>query len=265
MPTPKKPVYDDHQKKSVTEAFGILRKAFPGLSDKQLVEGPMAHQVMGDLPPWSTLESHRLTNVMTALRGAAVICWFKDQDDKIQVVMGARPAADGKFLYNASGGGFANLDFTPVSTYHPASKEGEQPAQTAARELREEICDETGKAVLDLDPKRFHLISAGVDNRGLAKGGHPTDCYCYSVELKAEEVAAITAHCARIDQDPAYLEACKKASGGETAFVKVMSLQEAAQIPLTQYAHPHESTVITGLAAKYLKAKPPKGNDNKPK
>lgn len=240
------PPIDDRQEKAVIEALKSLTDAFPGLTPRQIIEGPLARKALGDLPPWSTLETHRLTDVMLANRGAFVLCHFKDSTGETQLVMGARPAKPGSddTLYNASGGGYAD------------QTAGEQPPETAAREIREEIRDDKNVPVLDIDPVRMTLISGGVDNRGLSKGGHPTDWYGYSVELTPEEVSKITAHCNRLSADPAYSTACKEASGGETAFVRIVSLKEAAKIPTSSFAHPHEKTVIEGLAKNVGLSKP---------
>jgi hypothetical protein len=258
MSSHKRPPHTEAQTAALVSALKSLKDAFPGLSDRAIIEGPLARHVLGELPHWSSLDTHRLTNVMTALRGAFVLCWWKDADNETQVVIGARPKKGdmNDVEYNASGGGFANLDFTEASAHHPASGEGEQPAQTAARELCEEVRDDKGMPVLDLDPARFIMVSGGVDNRQQLKGGEPTDWYGHTVELTPGEAQTITRHCDRLAHDPAYLKACQDASHGETAFIKVMSLKDAAAIPTEKFAHPHEQTVITALSAQT-------GNKNK--
>jgi len=209
----------------------------------------VAEYVYGPLPFFSNLSSHNVMNVTAAAVGSAAICCALDPVSQEMLALMIKRGETGENGEDRFGitGGFTNLDFTKASTYVTASVLGEQPAQGAVRELREEILDDAGRPILDIDPARLRVISTGVDYRAVGKGGLPVQYNGHVVILSSEELELVQKHIARLHADPAYREAARIKSEGEVSDVILMRLSDAAQMDPIQFTHPHELDALRYL------------------
>ncbi len=245
------------QKQSLTQdqhiaiqtVMGELTRRFPDLSHQELVKGMLAAFAFGSLPPYSNLNTHNVTNVTTAAIGSFVLCHARDpasQERVIVIIKRGDKGAKGEDRFGVPGG-YINLDFTEASTYVHVSPWGETPPQGAIRELREEILDATGLPILDIDPARLSVVKTGVDYRAVEKGGLPVQYNGHAVELTPKELALVQNHIAKLQSDPEYKTYVQTRSAGEVADVMLISLSKAAQMPTSQFTHPHESAAIQEL------------------
>jgi 8-oxo-dGTP pyrophosphatase MutT (NUDIX family) len=224
-----------------------LMHAFPNLKPTEIVEGPLAELIFGALPPYSGRTTHKMTDVTTATVGSFVLCHAYDSASHEDVVVVIKHGDEG-MGENKFGvpGGYINLDTE------------EQPSQGAVRELREEVLDASGTAILDIDPARLSIIKTGVDYRFVEKGGYPVQYNAHHVTLTPEELKLVQDHNARLQTDPAYKTAVMIKSRGEVADVIVMPLSKAASLSPSQFSHPHELEAIRELRS-ILEKEPVKG------
>jgi hypothetical protein len=223
-----------------------LGPSFPGKTAREIVAGPLAETAFGPLPLFSNLVTHHVVNVATAAVGAFVICHVYDPElggTAVVLIRRTDRNAAGKHAFGVPGG-FTNLDFTTGGLFIPASPQGEQPAQGAARELREEIVDDAGCPLLDLDPARMQLITSGIDYRAVATSGLPVQYNGHAVRLMDKEWRRLRRHVARMQTNPDYRKAVQEKSGNEVADVVLMGLKEAAALSPQQFAHPHELSAL---------------------
>ena len=97
--------------KDLERVFKDLRRAAPKYALQKIITGPLADYAFGPKAPWSNME-RRLVDTMPANVGACVMCVYLDGPaQEAWILVGERPDPKnpGQFLYNGSGGGFANL------------------------------------------------------------------------------------------------------------------------------------------------------------
>lgn len=228
------------QQASLAQAMDLLTAAYPDLSPRALLEGPVAHYALGPLPPYSGLKTHKIANVATATVGAFVLCYGYDRqwrDYGVLLIRRGESDAAGNALYGAVGG-YIVID--------PPS--GEQPRQGAVRETGEETVDDKGKPVIDLTPERLRILDDGVDYRAAQKGGLPVHYTAFSARLAATEITRARHHAQRMEEDAAYRAAVTAHSKGEVRNVLWLRLSQAAALSSAQFTHPHELAALRLLA-----------------
>ncbi len=239
------------QRAFVQRVMAELSVSFPDLTAKQIVAGPLAEFTHGLLPSYSNLSAHNVTNVSSAMVGSFVICHAIEPDTKETVVVMIKRGDKGPNGEDRFGvtGGYTDLDSTAASTFTAASHVGEQPAQGAVRELREELLDANGSAILDIDPQRLSIIKTGIDYRQVAKGGLATQYNGHAVGLTAEEFDRVQQHVQKLASDPDYKKAVETKSGGEVSNVIIVKLADAIKMDGGQFTHPHELEAIKLLSS----------------
>lgn len=228
------------QHAALIKAAGEMTSAFPGLSLRDVVEGPLALIACGPVPPYSGLTHHRLTNVSTATVGAFVLCYGYDKtwrENAVVLIRRAETSANGTAMFGATGG------YTVID-----GPSGEQPREGAVRETGEELIDDTGQPVIALPPERLRILDDGMDYRAAAKNGLPTHYTAFAARLTARELTRVRRHAHRMDTDAAYRAAVNKHSKGEVSGVVVLRLSEAAQMTHAQFTHPHELAAVRLLS-----------------
>ena len=232
---------------------GIMRqleKRFPRLTRQEIIEGPVALHVSGSLPDWTRRKTHKLLDHTTFDASAFLICTFIDKKTlETMVVLQHQRDRKGFIRYCATGGGFQEADYTKKSKFHKAARGGEQPWQCAARETREEVCDNKGRPILDLDPDKFRLIPGAVGHERRRRGDPrlPVLHVGYRTWLKAAEVAAIKRHKRKLDSDPYYRDASFRHAKHETCGVTIMPLAKAASLLAQEFKHRQEFEAIQML------------------
>jgi hypothetical protein len=251
--------FTPEQRASLDRVFKELTARFSGLSPAELVAGPLAEAAFGPLPPYSNLQTHKVTNVATAMVGAFVFCYGRHPFSGtlcVAIVKRGDKGPNGEDRFGATGG-FTNLDFTEASTYTAPTSIGEQPAVGACREVREELLDDHGVPILDLDPARLVLLKTGLDYRGVEKGRLPTQYNGHMAELTAPEILRLLTHVERLASDQGYRDAARLKANGEIADVMFLPLSTAAALDETSFTHPHEHATLRLLIARLCDAPRP--------
>jgi ADP-ribose pyrophosphatase YjhB (NUDIX family) len=236
----------EEQQKVVSRVLKDLAEAFPGMSDKDIVEGPVAITVFGPLPSYSGREKYKCANVTSTTVGSFVICHAFDEDigeEAVVLIERAKKGADQQTKFGIPGG-YLNLDWTEASSFTEASEQGEQPKQAAVRELGEEVVNENGVGILDIAPDRLYHVHDGVGYRYVQQEGFPVVYIGHAVALSQEELGKVKAHVARLGLDPEYREKVRVASNNEVANVLVMPLAEAAALSFSDFEHTHELVAL---------------------
>jgi ADP-ribose pyrophosphatase YjhB (NUDIX family) len=226
-----------------------LQKKFPGRTPQEIVEGPLAYHVFGPLPRWTRRKTHKMVDRTTFDASAFLICTYIDKNTQKTMVVLQRQAAPRGVRYCATGGGYLNPDTTKKSTFHRGARKGEQPAQCAARETREEICDNRGRPILDLDPAAFSLIpgATGLEYRRPGDKRSHVSYVGHHAWLNAAQAVAIRRHERRMRFDLNYRDASFRRAAYETCGVAIMPLAEAAALPADAFAHHQECDALRTL------------------
>jgi hypothetical protein len=167
------------------------------------------------------------------------------------------PNGEDRFGVN---GGYTNLDFTEPSPFFPESSEGEQPVEGASRELSEELVDDQGEPVLEIDPARFDHIKAGTDYSRVKDGSLPTAYNGHAAELTPDELRRLKTHVLKLQTDYEYRMAVKTKSRGEVTDMRRMAvktksrgevtdmrllgLEKAANLSPEIFTHVHELVAL---------------------
>ena len=224
---------------AIQSVMAELTNSFPALNARQIVAGPLAEFAYGRLPNYSNLTTHNVTNVATAMVGSFVVCYTAEpvtREPMVILVKRGDKGPNGEDRFGVPGG-YTNLDFIKGSTYSAVSSFGEQPAEGAVRELREEIVNAAGDPILDIDPARLRIIKGGINYN---KGRLSTQYNGHAVELTAAELVDVKRHIDRLHDDPVYRQTAQAKSDGETADVMLLRLQDAANMNMNQFTHQHE-------------------------
>lgn len=231
-------------KAAIHWAQAILEKQFPGIDPRGLAQIFAAETV--PLPDFITktnaLKHALVTTGACTFIGAATLCYGRHPETKelsIVLIRRREKGADGQHQQGILGGftnpGYFSYD-KGIFTAHP----GEQPQYGAIRENGEELIDDQGKTILNLDPSRLVIIDNGIDERPLQKGMLPV-AYCgYAVALSEEEMARVVTHATRMRNDKTYHDAVVEKSGYEVTDIEIMPLAQAAALPPEKFTHPHE-------------------------
>lgn len=238
------------QRQSIQMAMEELTKHFPGLSTKEIVAGPLANFAYGDLPSYSYLSTHKVTNVESATVGSFVICHSTDllsHEPLIPLIERGEQGPHHEKFFGITGG-FTNLNFTRAGPFTQASRLGEQPRQGAVRELGEEMIDAEGKPILTIDPQRLSLLTTGIDYSWVPKGQLCTQYSGFEVKLSAEELKKMQDHISKLQNDPTYRQAVYDRSHGEVRNVCLMKLSDILRMKEDQFFHPQEFEALKQLA-----------------
>jgi|GEM_PF-4616368 hypothetical protein len=230
--------------KPIQQALSALREALPGKTDYQIAALFVAATVK--LPPYSTLQHALITTVATTAVGAFTLCYGTDPStNKLSVVLVQRSetGADGKHQYGAIGG-YTEPGYYELGKDGPIAHPGEQPKEGTVRENREELLDDLGRPILNLDPSRLTILDDGVDESSLAAGGLATHYSAYAVALTDIEMSKVLSHSRRMQDDEAYKNAVQARSKGEITNVVVLPIEEAAILTPNQFTHPHELKAV---------------------
>jgi hypothetical protein len=140
----------------------------------------------------------------------------------------------------------------------------EQPADGAARELREEILKPDSTPVLDtVTPDRLQLIGTAIDYavRKPEIGYAGNVWHGHKCELTADEMAKLKTHIKNMASDPAYAEAVREASHQEVENVLLLSPEDlSARIASGQmkFAYDHEKQMVLKVARELMPVPAPK-------
>jgi len=231
------------QKAFVKAAFYLARRLFPGLDNRQLVEGPFAAHAFGAIPEFSDLTHHRVTNIATSTDGAFILAYGRDPVTKeylAVLIQRHEKTPDGSPRYGASGGymGLGNI---------AKAIAGEQPAEGAVREWHEEMIDDRGNPVVPISTGRLRPLMPSVDYK--AKWGYPVHNDAFSMELSEAELLRIKHHAARLAEDPAYRAGVLEKSKNEVDGIIVMPLAEAVKTLADLFTYRHEFAALEELHA----------------
>lgn len=242
---------DDQQK--AERVVALICELFPDRNPKDVLAGPVAKAVLGELSGYSEREDYEISSTTSASAGSFIAAYAYDTDQRgedgrkgvpvVVLIERGNSDRDGNALLGVPGG-FMNLDFVEKDGVVDRSH-GEQPKEGAVRELTEELLNDKGTPVISPDPSRLQLLVSGVSY----KKTFGTAC-CYhghALELTPEEFSAIKTHAAKLESDPAYAEAVTKASGGEVMGVLIKPLSEVMAMPKERFMHSHEYDALQTL------------------
>jgi len=130
----------------------------------------------------------------------------------------------------------------------------EQPPEAAVRETGEEITKPDGSPVLDtLTPDRMLLVDTAIDY----DAGVPGTLYIGNVwhghkcHLQQDEINKLKAHIEKMNSDPDYAEASRKAGKDETENLFLMTPDQvikAIEGKKIKFAYAHEAKVVLAVA-----------------
>lgn len=234
-----------------TSLLDWIHQHYPGQDPKQIF-AELAADVLGPLPPYSHRKSYQISPVTRLMPGSFAIAYgantaMRGPDGRMGepvVVLQRRgdTGLHGEPRYGALGG-FTNVDDVPEKGVNE-----EQPREGAAREISEELVDDTGKSLWHITPDRLSdVLVVGHDYRRKENGV----CYTgFALELTPQELSAAQAHAKRLAADSEYAGKCRTASGGEVASIMVMPLREAIALSRASFTHPHEHDALMVLNQK---------------
>lgn len=243
-------VMSPEQRQAIEHVMAELTTRFPQLSPQQIVAGPLSEFAFGALPPYSNLKTHKVTNVSSTSVGSFVICHGVAPLTHETLVLVIKRGEQGPHKEPRFGvtGGFTNLDFTEAPPVALPYSPGEQPDQGAVRELREELLDDHGRAILDIDRHRLSVIKTGIDYSWVPKGELPTQYSGFEVALTANELARVQQHIDKLHKDPAYLRACYIQTHGEVRNAYLLPLQDIFKMKEEEFTHAQEFAALKQLA-----------------
>lgn len=217
-----------------------LAETHPGADPSALLTGKLAEEIFGPIPPYSDREDYQLTNVTTSTQGAFCVPYHQPEIrgvkrggvEGVEVVLLERDETgpNGEPRYGVPGG-YLRLKAKEGA----AGNVGEQPRDGAARKFGEEVCKETGKAVLDVDSSRLEHILEGIDY----KEELPVGYNGYVVSLSKDEIETIRQHGKGGVED----------MDSNTPHFFVLPLKEALDMPKESFTHPHEFDALEKLAS----------------
>ena len=199
----------------------------------------------GKLPKWSTLGKPALHDVKTVTVGAFVVCHGTETgagaargEPVVAIIKRTEKGPNGEDRYGVLGG-YTNLGSNLTI--------GEQPKEGAVRELKEEAIDDQGKPIISPDPSRLARIDMDltIDYR-IPK--LPVLFNPNSMELTAQELAALKLHSKKLEEDPDYRAAVREQSDGEVADLKIMPISKVLEMGRESFTHPHEFDTVAALA-----------------
>ena len=238
------------QLEAIKAAKILLKEAFPRQSDIQIAEFFAAATIT--LPEYSTLDSAKVADVASTMIGVTTLCYgHHPVTDELAIVLIRRSeiGIDGEHQYGVIGG-HANPGYYALGKGGYIACPDEQPPEGGLRENREELLDDQGKPILNLDLSRLEIIDEGIDVRSLAKGHLATHYSNYAAFLTDEEMQRVFEHSERMHKDPTYSRAVQEHSKGEIMNIEMLNLREAANLKPEQFTHPHELIAVQKLYSK---------------
>ena len=215
-----------------------LKDLWPDAAPEKILAA--ANNLSNNLPAWSTLDMPEVQTVKTTAVGSFVLC--HGQETGRDTVSGKKEPSillikrsDGKL---GATGGYTDLG--------GKDKAQEQPKEGAVRELGEEMLNDSGEPILDLEPRRLTLVSSGIDYQQSL----PVSYSGHTAELNSLEFAKVKLHCERLDTDPAYKSAVRGHSEGEVSNADLVPISEIAKMEEKDFAYPHEFAAVKELATK---------------
>ncbi len=196
------------------------------------------------LPAWSSLTEPMEHTVKTATVGSFVACYFNPTLSNGIQSRKAKPSVllvercDGRL---GLPGGYVDIGSN--------NSAGEQLAEGAVRELREEVVNAEGTPIIAPDAQRLQIISAGIDYKNPAL---PVCYHGHALELTAEELVQLQEHAQKLTGDEQYKQASFVATHNEVRGIKILPISEIMQMPEQNFAYPHEFAALKTLHEKLL-------------
>jgi hypothetical protein len=236
----------DTQHQALDYAMRLLRSAFPGLADAEIVSRHLLPHLLGPLPDYSNLKGYALNKTTLAAVAANVVCYGIDPEtNEPVIILVSRKEKNQRgrhFLGHI--GGYVNLDCVRGKDGQIADPaRGEQPQDGVIGEVDEETRDARNKALLNLSTDRLELLTGGINYQVEP----PVAYFAYTAELTEPEIWTLRGHAAGLSCDGAYLARTLKNNDHEVFGIHVIPLTEAKKI--TADAFLYEATWTTFQAA----------------
>jgi hypothetical protein len=232
----------------------FIAEHYPGRDPKDVFAKELATEVYGPRKPWSTRDDYQVSGTTRMDAGNFLIPHYVNsairrpaasRQRKVFVVFQKRgdKGPHNEDRYGALGG-YLNADYLTRDGNVLDRSRGEQPEEGALREMNEELLDDQGKPILDIELGRLEHLHASCDYRTrpgtLVQGFH--------VKLTGREFAAVKAHSLRMANEAGYAKAVRRASHGEVKEILVRPLRDIVAMRRDQFTHPHEFDALEKLA-----------------
>ena len=232
------------QMQALVDAVGVLRSAFPNMSDIGIICDHLLPHLLGHPPKYSN--GYVIEKTKLAAVAANVICHGDDPETGepfILLISRKELKPDGS-RYKGHLGGYVSLSSVRDNEGVVVDlTRGEQPKEGAIGEAGEETKDAANRTLMRLTADRLELLTGGMNY----KPNPPVAYFTFTAELTGAEIIAVKKHIQNLASDPAYKAQTLLNNGKEVFDMHMIPLSVAPSLPSDTFLY--EATRQSFVAA----------------
>gem|GEM_PF-5979814 len=197
-------------------------------------------QVVAPMPHYSERRLPQVSVVTSQTMGASILPYYIDeaQNPPVTYVVTTKENTRGKTDVNSVLGGHIDHDKHMTEDGTLSTTRGESVTEGALREFSEELIDDNGKAVLDIDASRLSKIGETTHYHIRGEDTH-IHTHRFALALTRDEFETVVKHSNNMALDNAYRAAVLNHTKGEIAGINIADINEVVAIEPSSCKYPN--------------------------